>query len=152
MELNTQKDEWFMCVNTTLRSSDGDSDAATRTSDTFKEEDEEKANMVKNVARAYFEAKVARTIAIELPDEDKAEGQDMVGKLLKSLCGTRDAALNFQKEVRKFMQSQGFVVGSGKVQLQYIHPSHGARRRLCVFRFALIAEVVQGPVGSTFRS
>ena len=52
-----------------------------------------------------------RTIATELPDEDKAEGQDMVGILEKSLYWTRDAALNFQKEVRKFMQSQGFVVG-----------------------------------------
>ena len=97
-----------------------------------------------------------RTIAIELPDEDKAEGQDMVGILEKSLYGTRDAALNLQKEVRKIMQSQGFVVG--KVQLQYLfaqdqgHQSHGARKRLRVFRLALIAEVVQVPVGKTFRS
>ena len=53
------------------------SDATTRTSDTFKEE--EKVIMVNDVARAYFEAKVERSIAIELPDEDKAEGQDMVG-------------------------------------------------------------------------
>ena len=44
------------------------SDAATRTSDTFKEEEEEeKVIMVNDVARAYFEAKVERTIAIELP-------------------------------------------------------------------------------------
>ena len=50
-------------------------DAGTRTSDTFKEEEEEeKVIMVFYVARAYFEAKVERTIAIEWPDEDKAEG------------------------------------------------------------------------------
>ena len=47
------------------------SDAATRTSDTFKEE-EEKVIMVNDVARAYFEAKVERKIAIELPDEDSS--------------------------------------------------------------------------------
>ena len=35
--------------------------------------------MVNDVARTYFEAKVERTIAIELPNEDKEEGQDMVG-------------------------------------------------------------------------
>ena len=35
--------------------------------------------VVNDVARAYFEAKVERKIAIELPDEDKVEGQDMVG-------------------------------------------------------------------------
>ena len=52
------------------------SDAAIRTSDTFneeEEEEEEKVIMVNDVARAYFEAKVVRTIAIELPDEDKAD-------------------------------------------------------------------------------
>ena len=118
------------------------SDAATRTSDTFKEEEEEKVIMVNDVARAYFEAKVERTIAIELPDEDKAEGQDMVGILEKSLYGTRDAALNFQKEVRKFMESQGFVVGKYNSST-YLHKAKG-------IRLALIAEVVQVPVGKTF--
>ena len=48
------------------------SDAATRTSDTFKEEEEEeKVIMVNDVARAYFEAKVERTIAIELPTKTR---------------------------------------------------------------------------------
>ena len=85
------------------------SDVATRASDTFKEE-EVKVIMVNDVARAYLEAKVERSIAIELPDEDKADGQDMLGILEMSLYGTRDAALNFQKEVRKFMKSKGFVM------------------------------------------
>ena len=67
--------------------------------------------VVNDVERAYFEAKVERKIAIELADEDKVEGQDMVGIFEKSLYGSLDAALNFQKEVRKLMLSQGFVVG-----------------------------------------
>ena len=54
--------------------------------------------MINDVARAFFEAKATRTICIELPEEDKGFGEeDMVGLLGKSLYGTRDAALNFQK-------------------------------------------------------
>ena len=68
----------------------------------------------------------------ELPDEDKLEGQDMVGIFEKSLYGSLDAALNFQKEVRKI--DAVARLRCGKVQLQYLfrqgykHPSHGARR------------------------
>ena len=54
------------------------------------------------------------------------EGQDMVGFLEKSLCGTRDAALNFPKEVRKFMQSQGFVVGENNSST-YWHKAKGIK-------------------------
>ena len=43
----------------------------------------------------------------------------MVGISGKSLCGTLDAALNFQKEVRKNRQSQDPVVG--KRIFQYMH-------------------------------
>ena len=126
------------------------SGAATRTSDTFEEEE---VIMVNDVARAYFEAKVERTIAIELPDEGKAEGQDMVGILEKSLYGTRDAALNFQKGSSEIHAIARFCCG--KVQLQYLlaqgqgHQSHGARRRLRVSRLALIAEVVQVPASTS---
>ena len=57
-----------------------------------------KVMMINDVARAFFEAKATRTICIELPEEDKGFGEeDMVGLLGKSLYGTRDAALNFQK-------------------------------------------------------
>ena len=45
-----------------------------------------------------------------MPPEARAESdaEDYVGLLLMSLYGTRDAAANFQAEVRKFMLSQGF--------------------------------------------
>ena len=56
-----------------------------------------------------------RTICIELPQEDQedddGDGGDMVGHLKKSLYCTRDAAANFQKEVRLFEKSQGLTIG-----------------------------------------
>ena len=124
MEFNTQKVNGLYASTPPLKLLI--SDVATRTSDTFKEEEEEKVIMVNDVARACFEAQVERSIAIESPDEDKTEGQDMVGFLEKSLYGTRDAALNFPKEVRKFMQSQGFVVGKYNSST-YLHKAKGIK-------------------------
>ena len=79
--------------------------------DALKEE-EEKVIMVNDIAR--IEAPIRRTVAVELPDEDKSDDKDMVGLLQKSLYGTRDAAINFQRKVQKFMRSQGFSVGRYK--------------------------------------
>ena len=46
-----------------------------------------------DVKRAYFHAPVKRNLFVELPPEDRdpADG-DCVGRLLKSMYGTRDAA------------------------------------------------------------
>ena len=96
------------------------SDAATEEKcpgSAFKEET--KATIVNDIARAFFEAPVQREIAVELPEEDGGgPGCPMVGLLQKSLYGTRDAAANFQKEIKKFMKDQGFSIG--KVQRKYI--------------------------------
>ena len=70
-----------------------------------------KVVMVADVSRAFFEAPVQRRVCVELPPELRKEDKDEVGLLIKSLYGTRDAAANFQKEVRKFMVSCGFRVG-----------------------------------------
>ena len=69
--------------------------------------------MVNDVARAFFEAPTKREICIELPEEDRSEEEDddMVGFLEMSLYGTRDAAANFQDEVKRFMCSIGYVQG-----------------------------------------
>ena len=45
----------------------------------------------------------------ELPPEARVDGADNVGLLQKSLYGTRDAAANFQAEVRAFMLASGFA-------------------------------------------
>ena len=55
-----------------------------------------------DVARAFFEAPMRRDICVELPAE-AGEGEDMVGHSIVSLHGTRDAAANFQEEVKSFM-------------------------------------------------
>lgn len=77
-------------------------------------EGEEKAMMLNDVARAFFEAAVKRDVCIELPDEDLEPGEtrdQWVGKLLQSLYGTRDAAANWQEEVAKAMKKMGFTQG-----------------------------------------
>ncbi len=81
-----------------------------------------KAIMINDVARAFFEAKATRDICVELPEEDiteKEKSRDMVAILEKSLYGTRDAAINFQKEVRGFMKKIGGESGKYNVSTYY---------------------------------
>ena len=56
-----------------------------------------------DVSRAYFHAKARRNAYIKLPSEGHEEG--MVGKLLKAMYGTRDAAPNWEAEYQEFMTS-----------------------------------------------
>jgi len=88
----------------------------------FKDTHMEKVLMVNDVARAFFEAAATREICVELPDEDKTEEDvknDNVAILCQSLYGTRDAAANFQAEVRRFMRSIGFKEGRYNVTTYY---------------------------------
>ena len=74
--------------------------------------------MVNDVARAFFEADMKRDLCIELPWEALTEeeaGMDLVGYLVKSLYGTRDAAANFQGEVKKVMEAAKFTTGKYNV-------------------------------------
>ena len=73
-----------------------------------------KCIMINDVVRAYFEAPVKRDICIELPQEDLEEGEsneNLSGRLEMSLYGTRNAASNFQDEVKAFMTMLGFRGG-----------------------------------------
>ena len=55
--------------------------------------------MYADVSRAYFYAKAVRPVYVKLPDEDRAEGDDqMCGRLMMSMYGTRDAATNWAAE------------------------------------------------------
>ena len=79
------------------------------------EDIDSKVIMINDVARAFFEAEATRPICVELPDECLTENerqQDTVGLLKMSLYGTRDAALNWQKEVAKEMKAWGFQRGA----------------------------------------
>ena len=52
-----------------------------------------------DVKRAYFYAPAKRDVYVKLPPEDFEEG--MCGKLVKSMYGTRDAALNWEIGLRR---------------------------------------------------
>ena len=72
----------------------------------------EKVVMINDVARAFFEAPMKRWVCVELPAEARQGTEqpgEYVGLLQLSLYGTRDAAANFQEEVRRFMASLGFA-------------------------------------------
>jgi len=79
---------------------------------------EEKILMINDVARAFFEADMRKELCVELPEESRIEGEgDMVAYLIKSLYGTRDAAANFQEDVKRFMEGAGVP---GEVQCMHI--------------------------------
>ena len=52
-----------------------------------------------DVRRAYFYAKAVRNVFVKLAPEDTGPGEEeMCGELVYSMYGTRDAALNWQRE------------------------------------------------------
>ena len=72
--------------------------------------------MINDVAGAFFEAPMKRTVCVELPcealtEEERQSGEAVVGLLQMSLYGTRDVATNFQAEVGRFMRGIGFYQG-----------------------------------------
>ena len=78
--------------------------------------------MINDVKRAYFHAAVKRLVYIELPNEDRLEGdEDMVGELRLSMYGTRDAAQNWQETLSCHLLSIGFSRGK-------MNPAHSTMR------------------------
>ena len=68
--------------------------------------------MYADVSRAYFYARAARDVFVELPEEDKEPGdEDMCGRLKVSMYGTRDAALNWATEYGDTLKAAGFKQG-----------------------------------------
>ena len=78
---------------------------------------------VVDVKRAFLHGVAEREIYIEIPPEDPHyDGGKTIGRLNKTLYGTRDAPLAWQKIVKGFMASHGFistVVSPGV----YFHPT-----------------------------
>ena len=75
--------------------------------------------MVLDIKRAFLHGLVSRTIYVELPEEEP-EGGKYVGRLVKTLYGTRDAPVAWQQVVNSYMANLGFEeckVASGV----YIH-------------------------------
>lgn len=67
--------------------------------------------MIDDVKRQHFHAKVTRHIYVGLPQEDREEGLDQVGRLELCLYGTRDAATNWQETVAVHLEGLGFIRG-----------------------------------------
>ena len=95
-----------------------------------------------DVSRAYFYAPATRGVLIKLPEEDAVPG--MCGKLKKSMCGTRDAAKNWEAEYQNTMAELGFK--AGKATTCALH--HEERDMLAVVRGDDITVLAgQGGVG-----
>jgi len=79
-----------------------------------------------DMKRAHFVSDTTRELYIELPDEVKRPGEDKVGRLLRSLYGTRDAAANWEKTIRKVMENLGFVCAMGP-PCNFLHAKRNLR-------------------------
>ena len=65
-----------------------------------------------DVSRAYFYAQASRAVYVELPDEDRDEGEEQAcGRLNVSMYGTRDAARNWAEEYVETLKKAGFKRG-----------------------------------------
>jgi hypothetical protein len=65
-----------------------------------------------DVSRAYLYAKAMRTVYVQLPEEDMEEGDESrCGKLMTSMHGTRDAALNWALEYGETLKAAGYEQG-----------------------------------------
>ena len=68
--------------------------------------------MYADVSRAYFYARAVRPVYVRLPEEDTEAGDEgKCGKLLMSMYGTRDAALNWALEYGETLRKAGYVQG-----------------------------------------
>ena len=68
--------------------------------------------MYADVRRPYFYAKAIRLVYVKLPEEDlEPGGENRCGRLRMSMCGTRDAALNWALEYGKTLHAAGYVQG-----------------------------------------
>ena len=66
-----------------------------------------------------------REIFVELPAE-AGYPEGMVGRLLRSMYGCRDAGLNWEMCVAKVMKKLGFIQGASSPCV-YFHPTRGVK-------------------------
>ena len=95
--------------------------------------------MVMAIKRAFLHAPAVREVYVELPEEDKEQGKDMVGRLEKSLYGTRDAPLSWQVFISEVLCQLGFQRGITQPCILY-HPTRRLRMAFHVDDF-----IVSGP-------
>jgi len=111
----------------------------------YDHEEYSKVIMINDVARAFFEAAATREVYVELPGEAPVGNEttgEWVAGLDKSLYGTRDAALNFQLECKKYLTSIGFRPGRYNASTYY-HPGRQLRMMLRGDDFATVGDIKQ---------
>ena len=64
--------------------------------------------MVLDIKRAFLYGDIERDVYIELPPEDPKSGGNIVGRLLRTMYGTRDAPQGFQKFMHRILGRLGF--------------------------------------------
>jgi hypothetical protein len=82
--------------------------------------------MILDVKCAFLYGYIKRDLFIELPPEDPLHDEGVVGKLLKSMYGTRDAPQIWQQTVELKLSSIGFVASALHPAI-YIHEDKGIR-------------------------
>ena len=83
-----------------------------------------------DVRRAYFHAASRRTVYVRLPPEDHEPGK--VGRLKKSMYGTRDAAHNWECEYRQFMFDETGFQACLNTPCMFWHPKE--EHQMCCAR------------------
>ena len=90
--------------------------------------------------RAYFYAEARRPVFIEMPAEDREEGdENMIGQLQLSLYGTRDAAPNWAAEYTSHLVHLGFKVGRAS-PCNLVHDQRGLALTVHGDDFVLIGD------------
>ena len=66
-----------------------------------------------DVSRAYTHAKAQRPVRVKLPAEDcLGKDKGKIGLLKKNMCGTRDAASNWERYCQGHLENWGYELGS----------------------------------------
>ncbi len=63
-----------------------------------------------DIRRAHFVRPATRELYVELPTEAQTPGVDLVGFMLQSMYGTRDASANWNHAKQVFMVSKGVAL------------------------------------------
>ena len=82
--------------------------------------------MVLDVKRAFLHGVITRDVFIELPDEDPMKKHGMVGKLKKTMYGTRDAPQAFQNFLKHLLEDLGFC-SCKSTPCVYVHDKFGLK-------------------------
>jgi len=78
-----------------------------------------------DISRAYFNAEISREVFVELPPE-AGYGRGCIGKLVKCLYGTRDAAQGWERTYREVLEGLGFRRGRSSPCV-FQHKARGIR-------------------------